>query len=245
MNQDSSLCRFLPWDTDHFGVRIGVLESDVITPESMDTVRQWCQSENIACLYFLANPDNAESIRLAFDEGFRWVDSRVTLSLKLPHPQITNKDLNGVMRIADKNDIDQLKAIARVSHKNTRFYRDGKFDLKRCDQMYEIWIEKNVLNQEDVVYVCDSEQGLCGYITCLFKDAGRYGQMGLLAVTGNTQGRGYGKALVQQTISCFTERGCEEVKVVTQDHNITALRLYEKCGFLMESCEIWFHKWFV
>ena len=34
------------------------------------------------------------------------------------------------------------------------------------------------------------------------------------------------------------------MKVVTQGRNIAGQRLYQRCGFLTRSVELWYHKWY-
>jgi hypothetical protein len=35
------------------------------------------------------------------------------------------------------------------------------------------------------------------------------------------------------------------VNVVTQGRNSKAQRLYERCGFLTRSVQLWYHRWFM
>jgi RimJ/RimL family protein N-acetyltransferase len=39
-------------------------------------------------------------------------------------------------------------------------------------------------------------------------------------------------------------KGAGRITVVTQGRNVAALRLFERCGFLVESSEVWLHKWY-
>jgi hypothetical protein len=69
---------FLPWDSAFFGLRIGRLAADRLTPELLNASPNWVRSHQI-CLYFLARSDCGETIRLAETAGFHLVAVRITL----------------------------------------------------------------------------------------------------------------------------------------------------------------------
>ena len=45
-------------------------------------------------------------------------------------------------------------------------------------------------------------------------------------------------------LAWFSESGVRDVQVVTQGRNRAALRLYQRCGFVIEAVELWYHRWF-
>src|SRR5207247_8333229 len=54
---ENSACRFLPWDSEFFGLRIAALELAAGAPvaaPSFERALAWCRSEAIDCLYLLA-----------------------------------------------------------------------------------------------------------------------------------------------------------------------------------------------
>ena len=69
------------------------------------------------------------------------------------------------------------------------------------------------------------------------------GQIGLVGVSAEARGRGVGHALVNHALDWFTRNDVEAVAVVTQGGNVAAQRLYQRCGFLTESVQLWYHKW--
>ena len=65
-----------------------------------------------------------------------------------------------------------------------------------------------------------------------------------MAVDVTNQGRGLGQQLVTSALRAFRERGMRVATVVTQGRNIRSQRLYQKCGFVIRSVELWYHRWF-
>jgi hypothetical protein len=70
-------CRYLSWDSEHFGARIGQVNATRLTAALLADIDQWASSHSIDCLYFLAEPDPL-TMRLAAGMGFRFVDARMT-----------------------------------------------------------------------------------------------------------------------------------------------------------------------
>jgi len=73
------LCRPLAWDTAHFGFPIAMLAGNRLTGDRAAQAIRWCQDQRIRCAYFLADPDDFETARLARQHGFVPVGTRVTL----------------------------------------------------------------------------------------------------------------------------------------------------------------------
>jgi TDP-D-fucosamine acetyltransferase len=207
----------------------------------MEAALAWCRSEQIDCLYFLADVSNPTASDLAQKHQFRLVDIRLTLSGTAP-AQSTVKTPKVVVRPAIEGDIDDLKAIARVSHQDSRFFADQRFPRERCEALYAVWIEKSVRGSADAVLVATVERQARGYAACRILQP-TAGQIGLLAVAPNAHRQGIGQTLLAAAMDWFYARGIERVSVVTQGRNIYAQRLYQRAGFLTESIYLWYHAW--
>ena len=238
-------CNYLDWDSNFFDRRIACATVKTLTNEKIDIILNWCVSQAIDCLYFLGSSDDAKTIRLAEDNGFRFVDIRLTLERHFEEDKaiLSEQNFSGSIRLVQPDDIPALKAIARRSFRFTRFYFDGYFPPERCDNLYEIWTEKSCHGYSDVVFVAEIQRSPCGFITCQRIDDYR-GQIGLIAVKNKFHGKGIGKALVNQSFNWFTMNGMRDVQVVTQLRTIQTQRLYQGSGFLTKSVEFWYHKWF-
>ncbi len=146
------------------------------------------------------------------------------------------------VRAAVLADVDSLKVIARVSHRDTWFYVDGTFDRGRCDELYAVLIKKSYAGGAEQVYVAGVSGVAAGYSIC-HQDAGN-GQIGLISVAGAFQDRGLGYALGLKACRYFASLGIERVSVVTSGRNVAALAFYQKLGFSVSSIQLSFHNWF-
>jgi dTDP-4-amino-4,6-dideoxy-D-galactose acyltransferase len=243
----ANLCEYLPWDSEFFGLRIGRVNANRLTPATAAAISEWCETNSIDCLYFLADSADPESVRLAEHHGFRLVDIRVTFEKQLGREVVEEKGgaaVEGMIRPSRPEDIPALRAIAGVSHHDTRFYFDPNFPPARRDALYETWIEKSCNGYADAVLVAEFDNTAVGYITCkLLGEGGGEGQIGLVGVAPEHQGKGLGSSLVEASLRWFAEHGIERVTVVTQGRNTAAQRLYQRCGFVTQSVQLWYHLW--
>lgn len=238
------LCQSLNWDSDFFGVRIARLNQHRLTEENLDNTNSWCAENKIDCLYFLADADDDETILLAEKSDFHLVDLRMTFEKSLKAIPIAAASSGyGRIRASEAHDIEKLRLIARNNHRDTRFYFDRNFSREKCDELYATWIERSCQNFANAVFVAENEGEAGGYITCHLREM-NMGQIGLVGVGPALQGKGVGTLLVNHALNWFAAQGMTKVTVVTQGRNSAAQRLYQKCGFLSQSVQLWYHRWY-
>lgn len=238
-----SICEHLEWDSQFFGRRIARVKGACLSETDIVNIRIWCQDNRIECLYFLADSTDAQTSRVAESNGFNLVDIRVTLDLSLVAEHAPRQSRSNV-RGAREQDTSTLKTIARCSHRDSRFYCDGNFPTSMCDALYEVWIEKSCQGWAKKVLVAEDGGELAGYISCHLPTP-KTGKIGLVGVGQKAQGKGLGKDLLHEALRWFDEQGVDSVTVVTQGRNVRAQRMYQRCGFVTRSVELWFHKWFL
>lgn len=226
----------LEWDTAFFGFRIARVPGGALTPESAAEIDAWCAGEGVRCLYLLCQAEDTVTIRAAEDHGYHLVDVRTTLRWQ---PGADPDEAAGPARPARPEDLPALQAISRECYHDTRFYNDSGFPRPLVTSLYETWIRRSVEGWADAVLVTEDQLGPTGYVTC--HRQGR--RIGLVGVASRARGEGVGRTLVGSALGWFQARGAPEVSVSTQGRNAAALRLYQRCGFLVETVELWYHKW--
>ena len=239
-------CKFLTWDTNFFGKKIARATVSRMDKQTAEVILEWCQINNIECLYFLADSNHAETVKVAEDYDFRLVDIRITLQRHLRDEEVRVKnDLSQTVAVRPSRpcDISELQAIARISYYHSRYYFDPCFSTNSCQALYETWIKRSCSGYANMVLVAEMNGKAIGYVSCHLMNDTLGGQIGLVGVASGARGRGVGKTLIDHCLDWFATHGCELVKVVTQGRNIAAQRLYQSCGFLTHSVELWYHKW--
>ncbi|MFN0072615.1 MAG: GNAT family N-acetyltransferase [Chloroflexota bacterium] len=244
--ESQAQCERLEWDSAFWGFPVGRIRGECLTLEQAQQATAWSREHGFRCLYFRSAADDAESARAAQQAGFRCVDLQVTFEwvsthetsgvLVVPEPPIK-------LRNFAEHDSDILRAIARTSYGDTRFYFDGQFPRPQCDRLYEVWIEKCCTGGADSVTVAELNGEAVGYVTCHLDSPDGAGKIGLVGVASGVRGRGVGAALINSSIDWFTRNGAHTISVVTQGRNVSAQRLYQRAGFLTKATAQWFHWW--
>jgi len=238
------LCKYLDWDSDFFGFRIARLTVNRLDQNLLEQVLKWCDIHLIDCLYFLADAHDERTVRLAERHAFRFVDIRLTLERQAnDFVGVEEGAFQGVVHLCAPGDVQTLRAIARVSHLDSRFYHDSFFPRPLCDALYETWIEKSCSGYADAVMIAEFDGEPVGYVSCHLLNQAK-GQIELFGVKADFQGRGVGQRLIHESLQWFVRRNIKEVIVITQGRNLNAQRLYQRCGFLTRSVQLWYHRWF-
>ncbi len=234
------LLRTREWDSAFFGLRIAAVVPDRLGAEELAAIEQQRTAEAIDCLYFLAAPEDPATLRRVAEARWRFVDVRLTLARELAGAA-ANEDPS--IRRAEAADVGALRALARASHHDSRFYQDGRFARELCDRLFEEWIEKSVRGAlADVVLVSGAVGVPLAYVT-LSAPAGREATIGLLAVDPRAQGQGLGGRLLDAALDEARRRGAAGISVVTQGANVRAQRAYQRAGFLARQAGYWYHAW--
>jgi dTDP-4-amino-4,6-dideoxy-D-galactose acyltransferase len=236
-----ALCSHLDWDSKFFGLRIARLERSRLEESVLAQATEWARQNRIDCLYFLADANDPQTTCLAEQNQFLPVDVRLTFERRVPEEALRTTGESGV-RAAREDDLPVLRRIAAQSHSDTRFYFDPHFDRVRCDELYATWIENSLHGFAQAVLAAEQQGQPAGYVTLHLR--GDQAQIGLIAVASGAQGAGLGRRLVEESLEWARRRGARTMKVVTQGRNVPAQRLYQRCGFLTASFELWYHKWF-
>lgn len=234
-------CKFLEWDTEFFGVRIGRVEGDSLTRTHTGAVLDWVRDNAVDCLYFLCDSDDAESVLAAEQMRCHLADVRMELTLDLD-PSKRDTAPADDLRPAVPEDVPEIMRIASVSHRDTRFYYDGHFPRETCDRFYARWIERSCEGYADRVFVQHLDRKPVGYMSChLLPEGGA--SLGLLGVAESARGRGFGTTLVGAALDYFREQGHCHMRIATQARNTGALRLYQRYGFQIDKTRLWYHRW--
>lgn len=252
-------CELLKWDSDFFELKVARLRGNILRPANADAADIWCQRLGVNCLYALLRSDDPESGRVGFSHGYRLVDVRVTLEREIGRALENHLDApwprpTCVVRPFQARDLPALQRMARMRHRDTRFFFDGNFPPKRCEDLYERWITTSCQGYAQAVLVAqrgriqgenvERETDCVGYLTCHLDGPEKPGRIGLFAVDAAFTGQGVGRALVLSALSWFALQGRTRASVVTQGRNVGGLRLYERCGFCTASVELYYHKWY-
>lgn len=231
----------LDWDSRHFGFGVARIQRGYLTRRDLQIALDYCRSESIRCVYFLADSKDTDSWTVAIEAGFRPLDIRVDLDRNelVPTVRPAGEELPD---LATEGDLPALLRLANSAFTESRFYRDGNFPPGKAEQLFALWTERGVRQREFFTVVRRHEGVPAGFLTG--RESGdRSGVIELVAVSDELRGKGIGSELLAHGLAEFRRRGCDRVSVATQGSNVSAQRLYQAHGFRPRTVRLWFHLW--
>lgn len=146
------------------------------------------------------------------------------------------------IRIARKEHIPALREVASSAFAFSRF-RAPWYKAEDSGRFYAQWVENAVLGTFDhQCLIAVNDQGeLQGFVS-LRELADGSGRIGLLATLPEAQGLGVGQRMIEAAIDWCRARRLTRLHVATQLGNLPALRLYHRCGGVIERTAWWLYR---
>lgn len=240
-----SLVYKLEWDTSFFYTNIAYLSCPSLTPNIEKFVKNFVSINNINLVQFKCNCHDASSVEIAEKSNYSFVDIRLTMEQNINEKNFIKdyrKDI--IVRKANESDIKALTECGKDLYSTSRYYYDKNFDIEKLNEFYSGWISKAVLGLFDdycyALYKNDLPIGFCS----IKLNNSNSASIGVLGVNQNFSQLGFGRYMLNKVIQALYLDGVSYVDVVTQGRNYAAQRLYQRCGFITKSSELWYHKWF-
>ncbi len=212
----------LVWDSKLFKKKIGKLTK---VPSEMRLKRLINQAYEEGYSYLtcriiegrIADIQRLEACRFyTTDIGIVWERKTDGIALREGDP----------VRVADKRDAAALKSMANGLFLDSRFYHDPFFTGEDAEKAYHRWIDTALRDKLQKTFLVDGS----GFITCK-KLSDNDGDISLVGVVSQKQGKGIGHNLVRKAFDWFSSEGLTNVTVRTQATNTRAMNFYAGLGF--------------
>jgi ribosomal protein S18 acetylase RimI-like enzyme len=212
----------LPFDSELFGYPVG----------KSDINQKWDESEFLknSIPFQLTYVFSKEKLQIQ-DSSIQLVDTKITLQKEVG---VTSNSVE-VTKYSKKLNSD-LESLAYESGIYSRFQRDSRLSNGEFRKLYQTWISEEIKNKQ--VYITPDLEGM---LTLSFEN--EVGNIGLLAVSKEHQGKGWGRKLLNAAIFFTNEKGIKALKVATQKLNRQALGLYSSFGFQEVDRVYIYHFW--
>lgn len=233
--------QWLDWDSDVLGIKVARLTAAQFSSDELKSVLTDLAKQGAKLVYWASNSDCQASQQAAVELNGFLADRKVTYLCNLAHLNKPFETLHAIEEYQAELPDNELIELAYLSGLYSRFRTDKQLSQAQFEKVYRIWITNSVNKQiAEKVLVIRKDDHLAGMIT-LGEKQGR-GDIGLLAVNERYQGMKIGAALVSAAQHYFAQR-YQWSQVVTQENNIPACRLYERCGYYIEKVENFYHFW--
>lgn len=225
----------LEWDSKFFGFPVAKISN----LSELDTLRQ----QGVRLVYW-SSPNMANQTMITAAGG-SLVDKKITYQMDLSTITILpNQPQTSpvVVEYLDQTASADLIDLSTQAGLYSRFRVDQRMDQQKFHELYTQWIQKSCTHELAKAVLVIREQNHCVAVVTVGEKNG-FGDIGLVAVDASQRGKGYGIALIRAAQAWFIQHGYVTSQVVTQQDNIAACRLYEKCGYKPASLEYYYHFW--
>jgi len=229
--------KYLLWDSGFFGKQIGKIDLEL--SNDLNNLLSDAKKSGYQLIYVFCNDNLAIDAETLKHYNGKCVDRKILYEKEC---KTTNEQATFVSEYKSNLLTKELEQLAYESGNYSRFKLDENFTKEDFYKMYRIWIENSINHQiADHVYVVKENDQIKGMVTLkINKDNG---QIGLIAISPEAQGKGYGKSLISACEKKLSIFNIFKLEVPTQLENKQACRFYEKCGFQIKSAINIYHFW--
>lgn len=258
MNLSEVHVQELPWDSRHFGIRMGELSFASGIEEApfkglVEAALKEARAAGLRQLMARAHPSQIRLIHALEENAFRLVDTLMTLELTIPSKTPAPPELPPV-RLANGKDLPGLMQLAREAFADRevwldRFHADPHIPKEKADGLYAEWIRNSVQpnspeeSMADCTLVAEVDGTLAGFITCVRSNGNRPGKIPLNAVDKPFRGQGIYRSLVLRSLAWLREHDTQTVWVRTSVFSQPVQRTWIRLGALPKFVEHTFHWW--
>jgi len=234
--------RRLDWDANFFGISIGRLElgTDVGRAE-VDVIVQDARSAGVVCLYVEVPFGSPSAIALSQIVGIVLTDLKTTLSRSLAQEEnlVLETGIRSGVLLKDRQRLEEI--VEQIALKS-RYCFDPRFGEAAARRLYREWLRRSIDERyADEILVCERDGEAVGFLT--MSHSLKQSSISLFGVHASERGRGWGSRLIRSSIFRATAKGSERFSVVTQGHNLEALRIYINSGFSISNINLFYHLW--
>lgn len=208
----------LAWDSEFFGLSIGKASAEAPLIEVAKLARQ----QDLTCVYI-----ETEAALTAPPKGTDLVLADKRVRLRVERPTVHAKPATTSVRDGTIKDLPLLALAIDAVAPWSRFAQDRRFGLEAARKMYEAWLMRAALSNDECFGVVDSDGSPFAFVTATMESPP---EIGLIAAAAPNSGAG--TSLIRWAKAATAEYG--PLEVVTQATNERALSLYTREGF--EEC---------
>jgi dTDP-4-amino-4,6-dideoxy-D-galactose acyltransferase len=235
--------QILDWDSEFFEIIIARVLPQRLTTVQLEQIIAGMKEKKVRLAYWSSNPNDKKSQLAALACQGYLADRKVMFVADIEQVQEPAGRLRWVIEeYTDTYTNNELENLAIQAGAYSRFKLDPRIPERKFEDLYKLWIRKSV-NREiaDTVLVARHAGNVVGMVTVGEKN-GR-SDIGLISVDTCMRGKSIGRSLVSAAQKWGRKKGYNFTQVVTQEENIVACKLYERCGYRIDKTKYLYHFW--
>lgn len=230
------------FDSRHYGINIGRLVPDEV--DGADELAAGLESARAQRfdVVFLRLRDDHPLCKVMKQAGLEPVDTLITSTL-VPHRHHPREGkparIEHLTRADEPMDIEAIAQITATSIRTSHLHADPRLAPDRTRALYGAWARNDVTGRAQHLILARMGSRVVGYVAVLATEGTAI--IDLIAVDSEVQGKGIGRALLDEFVAWIGTRNLVAT-VGTQADN-PALRLYARCGFVASARHFTYHFW--
>jgi len=238
----SQLYQLLPWDTDVIGVPVAKIIPERLTAETLTQILNELRGQQVQLVYWVSDSQDLASQKAAQQMKGFLADRKITYICDLTQLKNIPKIDESIESYPHQDPDESLLQLGYLAGLYSRFKADPNITDEQFKKVYGLWMI-NSTNRKiaEEVFVIKKQNKNVAMITSGEKN--NRGDIGLLAVDPQFHGQQFGTNLVQAAQAWALNKRFKLGQVVTQQTNLPACALYEKCGYSIEKIENFYHFW--
>jgi ribosomal protein S18 acetylase RimI-like enzyme len=231
--------RFLPWDTEFFGLpsySLDVEESNMVTTPAAASLME----TQFSGTFVTAKVDTSKDygiVLILLQSGFQYIDTEVTFECRDTLDLSTERDNILITKLKDNKSLPYEKFGSVYSL--TRFHTDPHITSEKADQLWVNYLKNYVCNDRHQIFAAIIEKEVAGVVLVDVDHSSV--RLSFVGVRQRYQSQGIGSLLVQEVIRSF--KGMS-ITVGTQIKNTMALNFYIQNGFSkIQNTKTILHRW--
>lgn len=224
----------LEWDSDFWGIDIfSIPENNKVW--NQDSLSRIKDRGKLWLIQGLISEDEVGIINGLENEGFRFVESKITLKNKIIKRAGINED---PFKEIEKDELEDYRNC--FFNLYGKFSRFSLFGDEKINDFYYTWMMNSIDGKMDdkcIGYYVDNQ--LAGFIT--YRNKNNRLIIGLVGVFPKFQKKGISQKLLDYVNNSVINQGVNEILVSTQGKNKKAINAYIKNGFILENIKQWYY----
>jgi GNAT superfamily N-acetyltransferase len=252
-----AILRKSPWDTDHFGFGVAILEHVIpfsesseerfhITRNLLGRVNLWLHESGIDFISARIPSLDLSVIQAAEQEGFRfiesWVYSKFNLKAFVKPPNIPS------LRYATVADKALMLEYSKGAFVTQRFHADPRFSTQKADELYEKWVTSAFDDPTQKIAVLEVDAKPSAFMiyyhqTTAGAEAAKYAMWKFTVIDPAMRGKGVGKVFFDALKAHHQTEGAEFIESGVTLRNLPSMNLHNSLNFKIISSLTTLHKW--
>lgn len=241
----------LDWDSAFWGYPVIDVHAPFVD-DCVDDLNVLVRSSNARLIQLSCPARDVGTIMTAERVGFHLVNVRITLTSECiqmsdiydaKHASLSCAAGIITYSNASTDDTRGLLSLVDGMYEHSRYMVDPMFDHDRAQHLYHEWIKNSIVGTFDDICMCMYLDGaLCGFYTFRML-GGSSSRIGLFGVSSRLQGFGLGRMLAEHAKRYAGSLGCASIGVLTQGANVSAIRTYQRAGYVVSDVGLMYHMW--